>query len=66
MESNENINSQYQKCSGRKCNNQAPYYMNIRHINRSGWFCHSCKRDLEINGLANSERGSKNEHVEVL
>ena len=41
-------------CAGKGCSYNASYLLKIRYINKSGWFCESCKAVLENNGLISS------------
>lgn len=36
----------YTTCFGRNCNNQGKFNLKIILINRRGWFCDSCAKDL--------------------
>ncbi|MER5176005.1 MAG: hypothetical protein ABJB76_02695 [Candidatus Nitrosocosmicus sp.] len=41
-------------CAGLHCNNVPTYYLELALINRAGFFCDICARDLEVEGLVNS------------
>ncbi len=52
--SNNNIvykSNEYKTCAGRSCNNSGTHYLKIVLVKKSGWFCSTCKQDLEANGL---------------
>jgi hypothetical protein len=39
------------KCAGKFCENKAIYCLQIKYVNKSGWFCSNCAKDLEQNGF---------------
>ncbi|TVP40800.1 hypothetical protein [Candidatus Nitrosocosmicus arcticus] len=39
------------KCAGTSCKHTGVIYLQIKYINKSGWFCATCARDLEQNEL---------------
>ena len=43
--------NQYKTYYGWISNNVIPRYLKISLIKKSGWFCSSCKQDMEENGL---------------
>jgi hypothetical protein len=43
--------NEYKTCAGRFCNNAATHCLKIVLVKKSGWFCDSCRQDLEENGL---------------
>jgi len=47
-------------CAGRNCRNVSTYFLKIVLVKKSGWFCDSCKQDLEDNGLVDYSVASKN------
>ena len=49
---NENIPKQHYKCSGKGSRNVPTTLLKINYINKVGYFCDSCTRDLLHGGLA--------------
>lgn len=45
------------KCSGKHCPNSGKYLLNVNYINKSGYFCDSCKEYLLKEGLATTTGG---------
>ena len=48
----ENIPKQNCKCSGKGCRNAPTTHLKINYINKVGYFCDSCTRDLLHEELA--------------
>ncbi len=46
---------EYKICAGKDCNNIGKYRLSIIYINRTGFFCLNCKKELEDLGLVYSE-----------
>jgi hypothetical protein len=44
------------KCSGKDCQNMGNSILKIKYINKSGYFCDKCTRDLLDEGLAISQK----------
>lgn len=44
-------NNTLYNCAGKGCNNVATDYLKIDLIKKGGWFCLSCKKELEKIGL---------------
>jgi len=49
---NKNLIGPYKECAGRGCSKKGVNHLKILFVNRSGWFCDSCKDTLVSNGLA--------------
>jgi len=41
----------YKECAGTRCSNKGKHYLKIRYVNKTGWFCESCKKSLSADGL---------------
>ena len=39
------------KCAGMFCDHRGTYCLQLKYIDKSGWFCSSCAKDLEQNGF---------------
>ncbi len=56
--SNNNVHQQTTEykitCAGVHCNNTPTNYLKLALIKKSGWFCESCKQDLQDDGLVES------------
>jgi hypothetical protein len=48
---NQNTIQQYKQCAGKDCPHQGINHLKIRYINKFGWFCDSCKRNLIAENL---------------
>jgi hypothetical protein len=46
---------EYKTCAGRECNNIGKNHLMILFINKSGWFCDSCRDSLVNLKLVKSE-----------
>jgi hypothetical protein len=42
---------EYKICAGKGCNNLGKYRLSIIYINRTGYFCLNCKKELEDLGI---------------
>ena len=53
----DDINSehQYKECAGKDCNRIATTLLSIRYLNKSGYFCNVCKKELLDLGLVSGE-----------
>jgi len=53
--SNNNVNQEAAEykitCAGLRCNNRPTNYLKLALIKKSGWFCSTCKKSLEEDGL---------------
>ena len=47
-------------CAGMDCNNAGIYRLSIVYINKIGYFCLNCKKELENYGLVLSSESIKN------
>jgi hypothetical protein len=43
--------TKFEVCAGKGCKNAATEFVKIDLINKGGWFCSSCKKELEKAGL---------------
>lgn len=43
---------EFSVCAGRSCNNKGIHPIRIIYINKTGFFCDNCKKDIEYLGLA--------------
>jgi hypothetical protein len=43
--------STFEICAGKGCKNAATEFLRIDLINKGGWFCKPCKKELEKSGL---------------
>ncbi|MDR4492432.1 MAG: hypothetical protein R2685_16305 [Candidatus Nitrosocosmicus sp.] len=43
------------KNAGKNCSNKGTHQLKIIYINKTGWFCDSCKQDLIKLGLVEEE-----------
>lgn len=50
---------QYKICAGKDCNNEGIHGLWIIYINKKGFFCDNCKRDLESYGLIDTQFDNK-------
>jgi hypothetical protein len=39
------------RCAGKECREKGLHYLEILYLNKSGWFCESCKDSLISNEL---------------
>lgn len=49
--SNRTANLGFKQCVGKSCTKQGVIELRIRFINKTGWFCESCKKELETHEL---------------
>ncbi len=49
------IEYKYKTCARLHCNNIPIHYLKVVLINKFGWFCPSCKRELEEDNLLESD-----------
>ena len=40
-----------EKCAGKNCTNEGNNKLIILYLNKSGWFCNSCKQELLFDDL---------------
>jgi hypothetical protein len=38
-------------CAGKKCQRQGTRYLEVKYLNKYGWFCDSCMERLLVDGL---------------
>jgi len=60
-----NINSehQYKQCTGKDCNRTGTQLLKIRYLNKSGYFCNLCKKELLDLGLVIIEENETSSKV---
>jgi hypothetical protein len=46
---------QYKQCAGKDCNRIGTQLLKIRYLNKSGYFCNVCKKELLDLGLVIGE-----------
>ena len=47
----ENIEYKHKTCAGLRCNNVPTYYLKVALIKKSGWFCDTCRQNLQEDDL---------------
>jgi len=40
------LDSNLENCAGKNCSNKGTSQLTIVYLNRTGWFCDSCKQEL--------------------
>jgi hypothetical protein len=38
-------------CAGKECQRQGTHHLKVKYLNKSGWFCSSCKERLQADDL---------------
>jgi hypothetical protein len=47
----EKVLEEDRRCAGKECQGEGIHYLEILYLNKSGWFCESCKDRLISNKL---------------
>lgn len=49
------LKQEYKICAGKGCSSLGVYYLKVIYLERSGWFCSSCRNCLVADGLISED-----------
>ncbi len=58
-----NTEQEYNRCAGKNCKNKAKHELKVLYLNKIGYFCDQCTKDLLSLEIASTKTSESNDRM---